>query len=295
MGQSENVSSQREFSSRRARKKPPRDDLYTASQAIAKTGIAKSTFQRLAREKRIQREVPPGKKEGFYPKSFIDNLTFHLQGKTSYQEVLAVLEQIAPITPSLRGVTDWIRFDDLPFVQHLDLELYGPDQTVDMSVTYRWWKKNPYMCRILFNAQDRRDIWGALTIMPLPEELIYRLLRQEISEREIKPEDIFVYEPGRAYHGYIASVIVRPQHQAHLRSLVQSMLDFWCQEYPEIRLQKLYAYGASAEGRRLIRHLFFSRRYDLGNNAWELDPMDQGNPSRLITSFQECIKRKEIA
>src|SRR5437773_305108 len=78
---------------------------------------------------------------------------------------------------SLEGATDWIRFDDLPFVQHLDIEMYGPEETVDMNITYRWWERNPHMCRILYNAQDRRDIWGALTIMPLPEALIHRLLK----------------------------------------------------------------------------------------------------------------------
>jgi hypothetical protein len=276
-----------------ASKKAPRPDLYMASEAIARLSIPKSTFQKLVNAKKIPREVPYGRKEGYYPKQFIDTLASHLQGKTSYEEVLALLERMAPSQPVLKGSTDWIRFDDLPFVQHLDLELYGPDQAVDMSITYRWWEKNPYMCRILFNEQDRRDVWGALTIMPLPEALIHRLLKQELPEREIKPEDILEYKPGHVYDGYVASVIIHPQRQTHLRSLIESVFDFWCQKYPEIRLQRLYAYGATPEGRRLIRHLYFSRRYDIGSNAWELDPMDEDNPSRFLVSFQRCIKNKE--
>ena len=149
------------------------------------------------------------------------------------------------------------------------------------------------MCRILYNAQDRRDIWGALTIMPLPEALIHRLLKHEIHERDIRPDDVLTYEPDHVYDGYVASVIIRPQYQLHLRSLIQSMLDFWCQQYPVIRLRRLYAFGATSQGRRFIHHLFFSPRYDLGSNAWELDPMSEDNPSRLIASFQDCIKSKE--
>src|SRR5439155_7798660 len=122
--------SQQFSSSRTMRKKAPREDLYTASQAITKTGIAKSTFQRLVREQRISKEIPTGKKEGFYSKPFIDDLTVRLGGKTSYQEVVDLLEQMAQAKTSLEGATDWIRFDDLPFVQHLDIEMYGPEETV---------------------------------------------------------------------------------------------------------------------------------------------------------------------
>ena len=192
----------------------------------------------------------------------------------------------------LMGETDWIQPGDLPYVLALDYEMYGLDQAVDMNITSKWWARNPYQCRILFDQADRTKVWGALTIMPLPLEVIYRLLGQQISEREISPNDIKLYEPGTVYDGYVASAVIRPEHRAHFRMLIQSVLSFWCEQYPSIQLGHLYAYASTNEGFDLVQQLLFSPRYDLGEQAFELDPMRR-NRSRLIRSFQECIKQKE--
>jgi hypothetical protein len=278
------------------------EGYYTASEAEAKLKLARSSFRWYVDQDYIPRHVPLGKSEGFYLAALIDALEPIFARRDSYSRkefrdlIKRTRDQIIPQETSLLsliGETDWIRPDDLAFVQKLDLDRYGPDQTVDMKITSRWWEKNPYMCRILFNSQDRRDVWGALTIMPLfSEDLIFRLLRQEIPESDIRPEDIPVYEEGKSYTGYIASVIIRPEYNTRLRSLIQSVLDFWCERYPSIQLNKLYAYGSTPEGRMLIRHLYFSRRYDIGKNAWELDPMDEDNPARFIRDFQRCIEHK---
>ena len=285
-----------------ASRKPAPNGYYTAHEASSKLGLAPSTFRKYVTEGYIPRYVPSKKSEGYYLSILINALIplFLQRDEYTPRELRSRMAStrdrfVPPLSEHIltkKGVTDWISFDDLPFVQYLDIEQYGLENTVDMTVTSRWWEKNPFMCRILFNEEDRRDIWGALTIMPLEEALIVRLLKQEVSEREIRVEDIAVYEPGHVYSGYVASVVIRPQYQSYFRTLIQSVLEFWCDQYPSITLRSLYAYGVGTEGRRIIRHLFFSRRYDIGANAWELNPMDEDNPSRLITSFQRCVKQK---
>lgn len=195
-------------------------------------------------------------------------------------------------TPALTGATDWVQYDDLPYLQALDYRLYGPANTVPIDTTHAWWRKNPYMCRILFNEHDRRDIWGAITVMPMREETIVKLLRDEIMEKQITPDDILTYEDGGKYYGYIPSAMVLPEHRRHFRKLLQSVFAFWCEQHPRVQFIKLYAFALSEEGLDLIRHLFFAPRYDLGENAFELDPYRR-NPSKLIKSFQECIRRKD--
>lgn len=277
---------------KRSRKKAPREDLLTASEALQELRIPKTTFQRLVQAKKIPKETPFGRTEGFYPKEFILMLASHLKGQTSYKQVLALLEQMTPREPEQLGATDWIQSRDLPYVLALDYEMYGLSDVVDMSITSKWWEKNAYQCRILFDKADRTKIWGVLTIMPLPREIIYRLLSHQISERDISPDDILLYGPGNVYDGYVASAIIRPERRAHLRMLIQSVLSFWCDQYPSIQLRRLYAYASTDKGFDLIQQLFFSPRYDLGENAYELDPMRR-NRSRLVRSFQECIKLKE--
>ena len=195
-------------------------------------------------------------------------------------------------TQTLTGATDWVQYDDLPYLQALDYRMYGPENTVPIDITYAWWKKNPYMCRILFNEHDRKDIWGAITVMPMKEETIIKLIRDEMSERKITPNDILTYEDDGKYYGYISSAMVLPEHRRHFRKLIQSVFAFWCEQHPRVQFIKLYAFALSEEGLDLIRHLFFAPRYDLGENAFELD-LYRRNPSKLIKSFQECIRRKD--
>ncbi|GCE32072.1 hypothetical protein KDA_75560 [Dictyobacter alpinus] len=276
---------------KRSAKKAPSDDLLMASDAIKELGIPKSTFQRLVQAKKIPKVTPFGKTEGFYPKEFIMLLSSHLKGQTSYSEVAALLEKMTSKEPEQVGATDWIRPSDLPYVLALDYEVYGTADVVDMNITARWWEKNPYQCRILFDQSDRTKIWGVLTIMPLPLEIIYQLLEHKISERDISQDDIMLYESGKTYNGYIASAVVRPERRTYFRMLIQSFLAFFCDQYPSIQIAKFYAYASTDEGFDLMQQLLFSPRYDLGDNTFELDPMRR-NRSRLVRSFQECIRKK---
>jgi len=265
----------------------PQEEFISSPDALTlvrEAGFSDTTFYRWASEGRIAKRLAGGRQRGAeYSKADILRLI--------HKRVV----RNARKARGPQGATDWIRRADLPFVQSLDLELYGPERTVDMAITLRWWEKNPHMCRILYNAQDRREIWGAFTVIPLRQETIFRLLRQEMSEREITPDDIFTYEPGHSYFGYVASVAIRPQYQAHLRSLIWSMLDFWCALYPSVRVERLFAFALNDSGLRLIRHLFFSPRYDLGADTFELDLLRSGNPSRLVSQFQRCIQFREEA
>ena len=265
---------------------------YKASEAIAKLGISKSTFERLVRNKLIPKRIFYGQSQGRYPRDFIDTLASHLQGKASYGDVALIVVQVIGHRPERAGDTDWIQPGDLPYVLALDYEMYGLDDVIDMTITSKWWAKNPCQCRILFDKSDRTRIWGVLTVMPLPLPLIYRLLNHEISEREITPDDIQLYEPDHTYYGYVASAIIRPEHRAHFRMLVQSYLSFLCEQYPSIRLERIFGYASTDEGFDLMRQLLFSPRYDLGDDAFELDLMRRTH-SRLIRSFQECVKQKD--
>lgn len=59
-------------------------------------------------------------------------------------------------------------------------------------------------------------------------------------------------------------------------------------------ISKVFAYADSDEGWNMIKHLFFSPRYDIGQKAFELD-INQINPSKLVTAFQDCLKSKSKA
>ncbi len=150
------------------------------------------------------------------------------------------------------------------------------------------------MCRVLYNAADRKDVWGYITMIPMKEETIFKLLRREMHERDIRTQHILTYEENGAYTAYVNAVVIKPEHQASLRTLINSLLNYWCNQYPRVRITKIYAYADSDEGWNLIKHLFFAPRYDIGEKAFELDPL-QMNPSKLIKGYQDCLKERAIS
>ncbi|HYU76595.1 MAG TPA: hypothetical protein VEL31_28325, partial [Ktedonobacteraceae bacterium] len=176
--------------------------------------------------------------------------------------------------------------DLLPLLK-LDRERYG-EYTVDISVTQHWWRRNPSMCRILFNRDSREDIWGAITIMPLKEETIFKLLRGDLEERNITPDDILIFEDGGIYDGYVLSAVISPKHRESFKMLLDSVFDYWCERYPRVQFRRFYTLASSPEGEDMVRKLFFAPRYDLGENAYELD-LRRRNPSPLVKKFQRCI------
>lgn len=263
-------------------------DFFTWNEAVkafVDAGLSESTLRRRVNEGVIEAILPEGRQRGrLYLKAQVLAALPSKVKKTIVED--AIKEMRA-------GQTDWAKSSDLPYMLAYDYELYGPENTVDVSITHAWWKKNPFMARILFDAEDRRNIWGGITIMPMEEEMIFRLLRDEMQERDIRPEHILTYESGKKYYGYIASATVREEHKAQFRKLAMSVMAYWCEHYPDIQLIKLYAYSASEKGLDLIRYLFFSPRYDLGENAFELDPYRR-NPSKLIKHFQQCLEQKKL-
>jgi hypothetical protein len=272
-------------------------ELITSSEARKLLGdMAPSSFKVLVDSKRVRKVVPPGRTQGKYLREDVEKLA---------AELLPFMEEKAPKHPdqpktnwrdnaSKKGATDWAKASDLPYMLAYDYEMYGVENTVDISITHKWWEKNPYMARLLFNADDRREIWGGVTIMPMEEETIIRVLKDELLEKDIQPEHVLTYETGKKYYGYVASATVKKEHSVHFRELLQSVFDFWCEKYPDIQLIKLYAYASSLDGWDMIKRLFFTPRKDIDFNAFELDPYER-NPSHYLKAFHQCLQAKGVA
>lgn len=268
------------------------EELLTSEQGVRlyeEAGISENTFYRHAREGRIKKFLPEGRqRDALYSAEDIRKIVefLRLKRKGRVEAIRSKREELAR--------TDWVKAGDLPFLLALDYEMFGIDEAVDLTITHTWWKKNPSMCRVIFNAEDRRDIWGYVTMIPMEEETIFKLLRREMHERDIRTDHILIYEEGRSYTVYANAIVMKPEHQSSIRTLINSVLDFWCEQYPKINIEKLYAYAESEEGWNLIKHLFFAPRYDIGQRAFELDPL-QPNPSKLIKAYQDCLKEREAS
>jgi hypothetical protein len=283
---------------------------YTAAQVeflLGNANISMSTFYRLVREGVIEKFLPEGRvQDALYNKVQVDDLveggtpSRRKRKKTSRRQSPSLPQalklEVRESREQSQADTDWIQQNDLPYVYVLDTELYGVENSVSPTTTWTWWQKNPHACRILFNKHSRKDVWGALTVIPMREEIIFRLLAGEMKEAEITPEQVLPYEPGHQYTCYVASVAMRPEHRQHFGRLLHSFLDFWYEQYPGVQITRLYGFalgGEDSDGVRLIRKLYFAPRYDIGDgeNIYELR-LDHYNPSPIIQQFQQSLREK---
>ncbi len=252
-------------------------EYLSASEAIEALKMPASTFYRLVKEGKIEKHYPsPVSKHGMYSAQEIARLGNKFKRETEPQEV---------------GATDWIQSSDMGNMYNLEYAEYG-DETGNPSIIRKWYERNPYICRILFNREDRRDFWGAINMLPLTEACIFRILRGEVRDVDIDPQtDILTFDKPGAYNFYVASVIVHPQKKQHFPLLVNSLFDFWCEKAPEQTIGKIYGRVVSEGGELMARKLFFSPLWNISDVAYMLD-MSKPNPSRLVQSFQYCLKSK---
>ncbi|GCE17296.1 hypothetical protein [Dictyobacter kobayashii] len=118
----------------------------------------------------------------------------------------------------------------------------------------------------------------------------------DLSEQQITADHILTYEPSKEYNCYVTSCVIRPDKSSSFNPLLNSMLEHWI-NHPEIKFNKLYGFASGAtedmseenDGMRLVKKLFFSPRYDIDKNAWELN-LNYYNPSPIIQKFQKRLK-----
>jgi len=265
-------------------------------------GVDRQSFFYYAQSKNVRRrEVNYGGKDR-YEYSYDDLLAIkdEVQARrASRKHSIKVVEDRAEELENGHAMTDWATREDLPYIYALDCEIYGIEYSVPPTKTVHWWEKNKTSIRVLYNAENRRDVWGCITLLPMEEETIFDILRGDLSEQEIEEKHILTYQPGNAYSCYVTSCLIRPEKRRFFSHLFNSVMNYWC-EHPEVHISKLYGFAVGAsddtpeenDGMRLIKKLYFSPRYDISENAWELD-LNRYNPSVSIQKFQKCLRSKQ--
>ena len=260
------------------------ENLLTASEAREMLGnMSSSTFKGYVDSKKIRKVVPPGKAQGKYVRGDVEKLARELSPFTSSRKRARDMEE---------GETDWIESSDMGNVYNLEYARYG-DETGDPSIIRKWYEHNPRMCRVLYNKSDRREMWGAINMVPMKEDTIFKLLKSEIRDIDLNPQkDILTFEEPGTYDFYVASVIVDPERKQHFPLLVNSLLDFWCKQAPERKIGKIYGRVVTEDGEMMAKKLFFSPLWSISDIAYVLD-VNRPNPSRIIQSFQDCVRSRK--
>ncbi len=190
--------------------------------------------------------------------------------------------------------------DDLPALGFMETQQLGWEQAIPANIILSWLNKNEHLYWMQYNPRNRRGLDGILAVLgvlPLHEDLIQKILRGEILAKQIKAEDILVYEPNRTYSCLITSTTALPSYQSSTRQLLQHLLAYWCEN--SIDVSHLYALGPEnledTSLMRLVIESFFSPlenpKHPNSSTIWDLR-FSRYNPSLYVKEYQKCIARK---
>ncbi len=202
-------------------------------------------------------------------------------------------ERISFKEKSTQTIVDWLQPSDIPAGLRLDILLY-PDEIVEgleEASVYQSWRKNNNLLTMGAFTKDRSECLAYLQLVPLDEQVILGILSGEREEANIKPDEVRAYNRPGAYTLLGISATCHPDHPELLFRILDKMMDFWVEQYPERYITKVYAQAVSERGDMLIQHLFMAPRPDLAPNAYELN-LARPAASRTIRRFREKLLAK---
>lgn len=265
-------------------------DLYTSGEARELLGISTSTFKIYVDSGRIRKVTPPGKKQGYYIKEDVDKLAkerepfIHVEKSTRRGKTTKTLGII-------KTDVDWMKPSDLPAILKLDYVVYQENIVGDIGLYISWYKKNPKITLLSFEHGNRENVLSYVSLVPLPEQVILAILKEDRSELSVNPDEVETYRRSGGYTLLAESVVTHPEHPEQLNHVLQSVLEFWYEQYPNKYIDKIYAQAFSEDGDILIRKLYFSPLYNLSDRAYVLDLKKKG-ASKLIQTFQNRLMHK---
>jgi hypothetical protein len=271
--------------------------------ALGEAPIHISTFYRYV-EKGLIGSYPPNRKKRqraeWYKKSDVDAFLKGGLGATRARKASSKTARLPLALPSA-GQVDIVRPEDLPALWLMEVRHLGFSNALPTTITWPWMQKNEQVYWMLYDPQNRDDadgIWAVLGMVPLREELIQRLLRKELTLKDLTQDDILVYEPGQKYSCYITSTTTAPGREAAIRQLLQHILAYWCEN--SIAVEQIVVSGTLTPKETALMHLvvhcFFAEIDAYGEGdvlAWRLRPLSRFNPVSFIQEYQKCIQRKK--
>lgn len=186
---------------------------------------------------------------------------------------------------------DWLQPADIPAGLKLDYLLYQEHIDLAEAAVYQAWRRNNNLLTIGAFNKDRSECLAYLQLVPLDEQTILDILSRKREENSIQPTEVRSYEQQGPYTLLGVSAICHPAQPYLLFRLLDRVMDFWVEQYPERYITKIYAQAVSKRGDMLIQHLFMAPRPDLAPNAYELN-LARPAASRIIRRFQAKLLAK---
>ncbi len=224
--------------------------FYTAKAVMEKLGIANSTLYHYVETGKIKKVVPPGRKEGYYPKAEIDKM---VRAKELF---------------ILQYATDASFFDkaeesDIEKITELGIEIFGKHGTPNYETRLAQFRANP---SIFYVLRQEELIVGYLGLFPLKHEAIEAIMEGMEEDRfrtgVLNPNNIVPFEPEIAEEVFV--IIVTKQNLKRSTPYGARLINGGIEVLEHmarrgIIIKRLYATSRTSSGIKLAKDLGFKQ------------------------------------
>ncbi|HEU5383263.1 MAG TPA: hypothetical protein VFV38_48300 [Ktedonobacteraceae bacterium] len=221
---------------------------YTAAEVKETLGITQGQLNTYIRNGTLKPVTPPGKKQGVYLRTEVDQLAREMQ-------VFVALRQKTSSTFCMASK------DDLKSIIEITRVLFSLRESSEATLARRlsWMDRNP---EIFYILKTEDQIVGYVAILPLKLEKIEKILRGEEYAQELRAEEIEVFTPGEPLHIYLMAAGVIPgvshyEKRSYGARLISGMLNVIIDLGRRgIVIDTLAARSDTPDGIRLLKHGF---------------------------------------
>jgi len=264
------------------------NNYYTAAEAIRKLKIPRSTFYHLIKQGEIPEGViVPLRKQALYPKVEIDKLA------EERARILTELEQsperLAFMLPNR---------DDLVQLVDIDRMVFHEETLIEPEEQMARFAYSPEAIHVLKDKLTNTVV-GGVTISPLKEEVLEKLIKLEIDETQVKPEDYRPYVAGHPQDCYVIGIIARPglAEKYYASRLLRAALHYLVELLGRgVVIRRIYTVATTEDGNKLAQDLGFTLlpgewegEYEDFRRPYVLDFETTQSKSKLIKSY---VKQK---
>jgi predicted DNA-binding transcriptional regulator AlpA len=251
--------------------------FYSATEAMKRLGMARSSFYDLVEKGKITRIVPPDRSDGYYPKKEIDKMA-----KAKELFILEYTEEPSTFEKALE--------EDIRGLYEVCKTLWGNLNTPSYETRLEWYKKNTEMYYVV--KQDGIVV-GFIGLVPIERDTLQKMMEHPgLNE---KTEDILPFIPRVPIHGLFLELGVRsdiPKNRKYGRHLIAggfSVLETLASR--EIVIEKLYAHSRTPDGINICRKMGFKETKPVEGDTrirFELDLRTSSYP--LLKEYQRIVE-----
>jgi hypothetical protein len=258
--------------------------FYTASDVMKKLGIPSSTLYEYARVGKIKKVVPPGRKEGYYPKAEIDKM---VRAKEAF-----ILQYASDTTLFEKAIEE-----DIDGITNLSVELFGKHGTANHETRLAQFHANP---EIFYVLKQEEIIVGYVGFFPLKHEAI-KAIMSDMDENRFRtgilaPANIVPFKAEEAKELFL---IIGAKRDVKKSTIYGSRLISGAIEVLEhlarrgIIIESLYATSRTRDGIKLCQDLGFKQTAPEEEEdnllRFRLDLLTTTNP--LLKRYQRIVNR----